>query len=279
MKKTLLIAVMSVFALTVSADSWESGVKIFGTFITSENVNDLMSLTNGQAYDGSMSYDNESGVLTLNGLKIDRKDVLPYFFTFTKTGTRKEYYVKINGQCIFDNKGTQKTILFADKDVTLIIDGTHGDPEKDGIDIYTGNGILGDKDAIIRIKNLTIEHNDIIFSMEGFGSSSLLSELSLINCNVTSNEETAIFRYMKDFKLIDCAFVTPADATFNSAKYQVESEGAALAHMPIEIKAKKTDIENVNQQSQIKNQKVIRDGHILIERNGELFKLTGGRVE
>ena len=280
MKKYLLLAVMSVFALTVSADSWESGVSICGNNITSSNVDDLNALTKGQVVTGTMSYDNETGVLTLNELAMRRTDAAYIFFRFEKTADRKEYYVKINGHCIFDNQEIKaKSIFYAAEGVTVIFDGVHGDPAEDEIDCYTGNAINGDKDATIRVKNLTIEHNEIIFAFGGNGSAYLMSEMTLINCNVTAEDESGIFEYIKSFKLINCAFVTPADATFNSAKYQVESGGSRLLHVPVEIKTTKTAINNVSLPAQSKNQKVIRDGQILIERNGERFNLIGAKMQ
>lgn len=281
MKKILLFAVMSVFALAASADSWESGLEINGTKVTSSNVDDLLSLFSNQDHlRGTLSYNNETGVLTLNELAVDRKNAFPVFFRFTKTTDRSEYYVKINGHCIFDNKGVKaKSIFFVEEGVTVIFDGIHGDPAEDEIDFYTGNAINGDKDATIRVKNLTIEHNEIIFAFGGSGAAYLMSEMTFINCNVTAEDESGIFEYIKSFKLINCAFVTPADATFNGEKYYVESNGARLLHVPVEIKAKKTAIDNVNQEAHIKNQKVIRNGQMLIERNGELFNLTGAKIQ
>lgn len=280
MKKILLFAVMSVFALAASADSWESGLSICGTKVTSANVDDLNALTKSQVIAGTMSYDNETGVLTLNELAMDRTDGLSVFFRFEKTSDRKEYYVKVNGLCSFDNKEIKaKSAFYAGEDVTVIFDGVHSNPAEDELDFYTGNAINGDKDAIIRVKNLTIEHNEIIFAFGGNGASYLMSELSLINCNITAEDESGIFEYIKEFKMVNCAFVTPADATFNSEKYYVESNGARLLHVPVEIKAKKTAIDNVNQEAHIKNQKVIRNGQMLIERNGELFNLTGAKMQ
>ena len=281
MKKYLFLAVMSVFALAASADSWESGLEICSTKVTSSNVDDLLSLFSDQEHiRGTLSYDNETGVLTLNELAVDRKNAFPTFFRFTKTTDRSEYYVKINGNCIFDNKGVKaKNIFFVEEGVTVIFDGIHGDPAEDEIDFYTGNAIGGSTDATIRIKNLTIEHNEIIFTLCGNGSSYRMSELSIINCNIKAEDESGIFENIKSFKLINCAFVTPADATFNTEKYYVESEGARLLHVPVEIKAKKTAIDNVNQEAHIKNQKVIRNGQMLIERNGELFNLTGAKMQ
>ncbi|MBR0296189.1 MAG: leucine-rich repeat domain-containing protein [Paludibacteraceae bacterium] len=230
---------MSVFALAASADSWESGLSICGTKVTSANVDDLNALTKSQVTAGTMSYNNETGVLTLNKLAMDRTDKYSTFFRFDKTTDRKEYYVKVNGLCSFDNKGIKaKSAFFAGEGVTVIFDGEHSDPAEDEMDFYTGNGILGDKDAIIRIKNLTIEHNEIVFTLGGNGSSSRLAELSLINCNLTAEDESGIFEYTNDFKMDLCVFVTPADATFNASTYCVESKGAALTHMLIKIKAK-----------------------------------------
>ena len=278
MKKILLIAVMSVFALAASADSWESGVQICGNKITSSNVDDLLSLTKSQVKDGTMSYDNETGVLTLNGLTMERSDAFATFFRFSKTTDRREYYVKINGHCNFDNKGIQKPIFYADEDVIVIFDGIHTNPAEDQIDINEGNGFTGDLNSVMRIKNLTIEHSKIIFTLCGNGSSFRMEELSIINCNIKAEDESGIFENIKSFKLINCAFVTPADATFNTSKYYVESEGARLLHVPVEIKADRTAIDQVRAEK-VQNTKVIRNGQLLIERNGELFNLTGERVE
>ena len=280
MKKFLLLAVISVFALAASADSWESGLSICGNKVTSANVDDLNALTKGQVMAGTMSYDNETGILTLNELAMDRTDAAYVFFRFDKTTDRREYYIKVNGHCIFDNQGIKaKSLFYASEGVTLIFDGVHNDPAEDEIDLYTGNGINGDKDATIRVKNLTIEHNEIIFSFGGNGSSYLMSEMTFINCNVTAEDESGIFEYIKSFKLINCAFVTPADATFNSEKHYVESEGVRLQHVPVEIKAQKTAIDNVQQPAQITNHKSLQDGVLYIQRGDELFNAQGARVK
>ena len=280
MRKLLLIAVMSVVALAACADSWESGLTLCGTKVTSSNVDDLQALTKGQVTGGTITYDHENGILTLDGVTMERTDGDYSFLVFRKTADRSEYYIKINGHCVFDNKGiTGKSIFIASEGVTLIFAGINNNPAKDGIDIYTGNGILGMEDAIIRCKNLSIEFKEIFWAFGGWSSASRAAELAFITCNVKAEDEEGIFDDINEFKLINCAFVTPEDATFNASKYYVESNGAKLEHVPVEIKVKKTDINNVSQEAQSKNRKVIREGQMMIERNGEIFNLDGARVE
>ena len=86
MKKIYLVALMSIttFAAAFAAE-WESGIKVFGTQITSDNVSDLMSLFKDNEAEGTVTYDHATQTLTLTNVQLTSHDVWNSFFRFTST--------------------------------------------------------------------------------------------------------------------------------------------------------------------------------------------------
>ena len=104
--------------------------------------------------------------------------------------------------------------------------------------------------------------------------------LTLDHCTLMAHP-TSIFGDLSEFNMVNCYFKQPADAVYNPDKHRVEINGNELANMDVQISASdKQGIEEVGiQPSAVSGQKVLRDGMLLIERNGKTYNAQGAEVK
>ena len=270
MKKTLLIAVMAISTIFAQAQAWQSNTKFCNVYISSENVNALTTLAG--ATSGTITYDYASNTLTFTDVEWTRPSsgIWPLI---KAEDTAKPLNVVFNGTNILDNNSMQRAILSTDADTDVRVIGRS--PKLDVVTIKSGNGFNASS-SHMTIKNLTVnlENND--WTIGGWGPSAR-SRLVIDFCNITAHPKNFMFDDLTSFQLIDCAFKTPADAAYDEAQFAVVSEGAKLKDIDVEIEAKATAIPQVHAQKQAG--KVIKDGQLYIERNGELYNATGARVK
>ena len=278
MKKIYLVALMSIttFAAAFAAE-WESGIKVFGTQITSDNVSDLMSLFNDSEAEGTVTYDHATQTLTLTNVLLTSHDVWNNFFRFTSTAANKQFKVVVNGMCGFYNNGNKHSVFFAESGITITFEGGSSDPYKDAIQILEGNGFCAENGTMI-FRDVALDFTDVIFPLSGNSKSDLLA-LTLDHCTLMAHP-TSIFGNLSEFNMVNCYFKQPADAVYNPDKHRVESNGNELANMDVQISASdKQGIEEVGiQPSAVSGQKVLRDGMLLIERNGKTYNAQGAEV-
>ena len=175
MKKIYLVALMSIttFAAAFAAE-WESGIKVFGTQITSDNVSDLMSLFNDSEAEGTVTYDHATQTLTLTNVQLTSHDVWNNFFRFTSTAANKQFKVVVNGMCDFYNNGNKHSVFFAESGITITFEGGSSDPYKDAIQIMEGNGFCAENGTMI-FRDVALDFTDVIFPLSGNSKSDLLA--------------------------------------------------------------------------------------------------------
>lgn len=270
MKKTLLIAVMAVSTIFAQAQAWQSNTKFCGEYISSINVNDLATLA--QVTSGTITFDYASNTLTLTDVVWTRPSSAIYYFICAEDMT-KPLNVVFNGTNSFDNNSMQRVIIHSEPDTEVRVIGRS--PKLDVVNIKGGNGI-NMSSSHMTIKNLTLNFEDNDWTIGGWGPT-VRSQLVIDFCNITAHPKNYMFDDLTSFQLIDCQFKTPVDAAFDATQFAVVSEGAKLKDIDVEIEAKATAIPQVHAQKQAG--KVIKDGQLYIERNGELFDVTGARVK
>ena len=282
MKKLYLVALMSIttFAAAFAAD-WASGLKIFDTEITSDNVNDLMPLFGDDEAEGTVTYDHDTQTLTLNNVYFTSHNGANSFFRFLSTAANKQFKVVVNGLCDFDNNSIKAhSVFFAEEGVTVTFEGGSSDPYKDAIQIKDGNG-FGAKNATMIFRDVALDFTNEVFAIGGNSSSDLLA-LTLDHCTLMAHPTGSIFDYLSEFKMVNCYFKQPADAAYNADKHRVEINGEALAKMDVQISAsEKQGIENTPSPlwgESERGYKLLRNGQLLINRNGRTYTPTGAEV-
>lgn len=284
MKKVFLMAVLSVFALAVCAQSWESSVKVYGTKITSSNVDNISSLFKGDLKAGTITYDYPSNTLTLDGVKIERGEA-GWMFAFTCEDLRDAYIV-IKGTNVIENttsKGSSGTAFGLDNGITVFVDGASKDATKDTLRIQNGGtDFVGDRyDSYgnsnkLRIRNLSIISYDVVNSLTGNNDEKLL-DLDLEKCYVRSYVSGSVLTKLASLNLKDCKFSKPANAAFNETTHQVEANGEAPKL--VEITVGKAQAINQVDATMSTSAKIVKDGVMYFNRGGRLFTVQGQEVK
>ncbi|MBR0297077.1 MAG: hypothetical protein IJQ95_06785 [Paludibacteraceae bacterium] len=270
MKKTLLIATMAISTVFAQAQAWQTTFKLCNVYITSENVNDLATVANVTS--GTIEFNNSTNTLTLTDVNWTRPTSGTWYFIKSEdTGTPLNVVFK--GTNILDNNSMQRAILHVDPSTEIRVSG--GSPKSDNLTIRGGNGLNIDQ-GLLTIKNLALTFEDNIWTIGGYGPSSM-GQLIINFCDITAHPSNNMFDDLTSFQMIDCVFKTPADAVYDETQHAVVSEGVKLKDIDVKIIAKTTGIPQVHAQKQA--EKVIVNGQLLIERNGELFNATGARVK
>lgn len=289
MKKVFLMAVLSVFALAVSAQSWTSFIKIYGTAITSSNVDNISSLFKGDLKAGTITYDYPSNTLTLDGVNIERGEA-GWMFSFNGEldgVAAPDIYIVIKGTNIINNttatKGYTGTVFGLNKGATVFVDGASKDATKDTLRIQNGGtDFLGDfydsygNHNKLRLRNLSLISYDIAWSLGGNNDERLL-DLDIEKCYVRSYVTGGVLNHLASLNLKDCKFSKPANAALNETTHQVEANGEAPKL--VEITVGKAQAINHVDATMSTSAKIVKDGVIYINRGGRLFTVQGQEVK
>lgn len=282
MKKVFLMAVLSVFALAVSAQSWESSVKIFGTKISSSNVDNLASLFGTDGFtSGTITYDYASNTLTLDNVVITKKKG-GWMFAFTCEDLR-DAYVVIKGTNVIDNNTASGPVFGLNNGVTLFVDGASKDATKDTIRIQNGGtDFIGDlydsygNSNKLRLRNLSLISYEVVWSLGGNNDERLL-DLDIEKCYVRSYVTGGVLNHLASLNLKGCKFSKPANAALNETTHQVEANGEAPKL--VEITVGKAQAINQVDATMSTSAKIVKDGVIYINRGGRLFTVQGQEVK
>lgn len=271
MKKTLLIAVMAMATMFAQAQAWNSTVKLNGTYISSDNVEDLATVSGITS--GTISYDYATNTLTLEDVAWKRSGI-NYFVKFEAYGLPLTVIVK--GINELDNNGQQRSLFFTDAETAMTIKGES--PETSKLICKTGNNLCLNTNSEMTLKDLTIECIDDLWSIGGYGDKAMGKKLTIENCNITAHPQYGMFdNLQEEIDFIDCELTKPEGATFDTNKHAIVVDGALLKDIDVEVTATKASgIESVRNTKQA--QKVVENGVIYLLRDGKRFNVLGAEV-
>ena len=279
-KMTLFVALFAAITLSAQEPEWVAKIEIAGQQITSLNCQNLHELLNASQIDKqkemAVSYDHENAVLLFRNA----------FITWAEAKTAP--FLKINEKLTIKVEGETQVVMTEAKsfiettsDVSFIGALTE---ERNALIVYGHStqgfsGIfayLDGNEVNLNFEQVTVSAGQCVNALVGSMGGSHKVTFNYANFGMESKQEATkeitemVFNHSKIYK--------PAGAEFSPELKGIVKDGKLIAGEQIFIKRVDDDaIEN--QQSEMQQQKIIRDGQLLIYRNGEMYDAHGARVE
>ena len=281
MKKfSLFVALCAAMTLSAQEPEWVAEIEIEGQQINSLNCQSLHELLNAKQIDKkqemSVTYDRENSVLFFRNA----------FITWSDAKTAP--FLKINQKLTIKAEGETQVVMTEAKsfiettsDVSFIGSQSEG---KDALIVYGhstegSSGIfayLDGNDVNMDFEQVTVSANQCVNALVGSAGGAHKVSFNYASFGMQPQKEATLeitemtFNHSKIYK--------PADAQFSPELKGIVLNGALIAGQSVLIK--RVDDEAIeNQHAEIQNQKLIRDGQLLILRDGEMYNAQGTRVE